>query len=358
MAATEPLRHHSRDESPVRIDLLADVALTDDDAAQVFDYLLGHTASRRLLDGTRSVILPSKGSGIHGGIKIKGAGSDGSSVKLGTLHSKPYRLPRYDAEGAATIDAAKDHGRAFAGGMSYQQARQEFIVSRYLSLRGVHVFASLGYGVLRRGTFASWFCLLDTPFRKLRDWWQLTRDRAAVDQIAAAFGETQRELARHEVYLILSGMVAFEDRLVRKDFHTAHLAGLNDSFLTRLSYYLFDTNFILATLANDTYVKDIADHQRLARSTYLRALTAHEHNPADIDRFKSLLVELKYADWGMEQRIARLADDPVGRALLESFLAESGEQVLFGELPRAAPAAMPAIEARPGRLARFFRRTQ
>ncbi|MGQ0640929.1 MAG: hypothetical protein ACT4P6_09215, partial [Gemmatimonadaceae bacterium] len=309
MAASQPLRHHSRDESPIRIDLLADPSLTDDDAAQVFDYLLGRDANRRLLDGTRSVVLPSRGSGVHGGIKIKGAGSQGSVVRLGKLHSKPYALPRYDAEGAATIDAAKDHGRAFAGGMSYQQARQEFTVSRYLSQRGVNVFASLGYGVLRRGTFASWFCLLDIPFRELRDWWQLTGDRAAIERIAATFGESQLELARHDVYLILSGMVALEDGFVRKDFHTAHLAGPNDSYLTKLSYYLFDTNFILAHFANDVYVKDIADHRRLAKATYLRALTGQEHAPSDVDRFKSLLVELKYAEWGMQQRIARLADD-------------------------------------------------
>ena len=356
MTTSEPLRHLSHDESSTRIDLLAASTLTDADAAQVFDYLLGRAAKRRLLDGTRSVILPSRGSGIHGGIKIKGAGSQGSGVRLGTLHSKPYGLPRYDAEGAATMDAAKDHGRAFAGGMSYQQARQEFMVSQYLSLRGMHVFAPFGYGVLRRGEFASWFCLLDTPFRELRDWWQLTSERASVEQIARTFGETQRELARHEVYLVLSGMVALDDRLIRKDFHTAHLAGLNDSFLTRLSYYLFDTNFILAHFINDKYVKDIADHRALAKVTYLRELTAQEHTLQDIDRFKGLLVELKYADWGMDQRIARLADDPIGRMLLEAFAADSGEQMLFGEFPTASPTEVPAPEIRPGPLARLFRR--
>ena len=242
--------------------------------------------------------------------------------------------------------------------MSYQQARQEFTISRYLAQRGMLVFEPFGYGVLRRSGFASWFCLLDTPFRELRDWWQLTNDRAAVERIAATFGETQRELARQEVYLVLSGMVALDARLVRKDFHTAHLAGPNDSYLTRLSYYLFDTNFILAHFANDKYVQDIADHRALAKLTYLRALTAQEHTPPDIDRFKSLLVELKYAEWGMEQRIARLAADPIGRALLEAFVADSGEQVLFGEFPRTAPGEMPATEKRPGRLARIFRRTR
>jgi hypothetical protein len=357
MPATEPLRHLSRDESPAKIDLLADPALSDEDAAQIFNYLLGRGASRRLLDGTRSVILPSKGSGIYGGIKIKGAGSQGSGVQLGKQHSKPYALPRYDAEGAATIDAAKDHGRAFAGGMSYQQARQEFTVSRYLVHCGMHVFPSLGYGVLRRGGFASWFCLLDTPFRELPDWWQLTRDRAAIERIAATFGDTQRELARYDVYLILSGMVALDDRLVRKDFHTAHLAGPNDSFLSKLSYYLFDTNFILAHFANDVYMRDIADHRALAKATYLRTLTGHDHMAADIDRFKGLLVELKYADWRMEQRIARLANDPIGRAFLESFVADSGEHVLFGELPEAAATASGVLEAKPSRFARLFRRT-
>ena len=356
MAANQPLRHFSRDESETKIDLLATPALHEADAAQVFDYLLGRGAKRRILDGTRSVILPSRGSGIHGGIKIKGAGSQGSGVRLGELHSKPYALPRYDAEGDSTMDAAKDHGRAFAGGMSYQQARQEFMVSQYLSLRGMYVFAPFGYGVLRRGALASWFCLLDTPFLELRDWWQLTRRRAAVERIAATFGETQRELARHEVYLVLSGMVAFEDRLVRKDFHTAHLAGPNDSFLTRLSYYLFDTNFILAHFINDKYVKDIADHRELAKSTYLRALTAQDFTPPDIDRFKRLLVELKYADWGMQQRIARLADDPIGRAFLEAFAADSGEQMLFGNFPSASPTEMAPPEIRPGPLARLFRR--
>jgi hypothetical protein len=356
MLAPESLRHLSRDVSPSRLDLLADPALTDADAAQVFDYLLGHGASRRLLDGDRSVVLPSRGSGAHGGIKIKGAGLQGSGVRLGKLHSKPYPLPRYDAEGAATIDAAKDHGRAFAGGMSYQQARHEFVVSRYLELRGMRVFSPLGYGVLRRGEFASWFCLLDTPFRELREWWQMTRERTAVERIAAAFGETQRELARHEVFLTLSGMVAIGDELVRKDFHTAHVAGPNDSFLTRLSYYLFDTNFILAQFVLDESLPDIADHRDLARSTYLRALTGQEHPPAVIDNFKSLLVELKYADWPVEQRIARVADDPIGRTVLEVFLADSGEQPLFGDLPRAALAERPALEARPSRLAWLLRR--
>lgn len=357
MPPIESLRHHTRTEAGTSVDMLSDPSLTDTDAAQVFDYLLGHATSRRLLDGTRSVVIPSHGSGVHGGIKIKGAGLHGSVVRLGKLHSKPYALPRYDAEGAATIDAAKNHGRAFAGGMSYQQARQEFVVSRHLSRCGMRVFMPLGYGVLRRDTLASWFCLLDAPFLELRDWWQLTGERTVVEQIAAAFGATQHELGRHDVYLTLSGMVALEDELVRKDFHTAHIAGPNDSFLTRLSYFLFDTNFILAHFANDVYMRDIADHRDLARRTYLRALTAHEYDPAEIHRFKSLLVELKYADWPMENRMVRLAGDPIGRALIEGFLQDSGEQVLFGELPRDAPAdANAGVGVRPGPLARLFRR--
>ncbi len=329
--------------------MLADHGLTADDADQVFECLLGRAPKPRVLDGTRSVILPSRGSGVHGGIKIKGAGAPGSGVQLGTLHSKPYALPRYDAEGAATIDAAKDHGRAFAGGMSYQQARHEFAVSRHLVLRGVRVFPPLGYGVLRRGQLASWFCVLDTPFCEQRDWWQLTRSRAAVERIATTFGRTQRELARQDVFLTLSGMVALGDDLVRKDFHTAHIAGPNDSFLTRLSYYLFDTNFILAHFVHDHYMPDMADHRALARSSYLRALTEQEYSPTELDRFKGLLVELKYADWPMEQRIARLSADAIGRTLLERFLEESGEQPLFSGVSDLVGADHPIEEPRPAR---------
>lgn len=349
MTAAEPLRHCSRLHHPFRIDLLADPRLTDDDAEQVFDCLLGRTQEPRVLDGSRSVVLPSRGSGLYDGIKIKGAGMRGSVVQLGTLHAKPYALPRYDAEGAATIDAAKDHGRAFAGGMSYQQARHEFTVSGHLLGRGMRVFPPLGYGVLRRGPLASWFCILDTPFGEQRDWWKLTRSRAAVERIAMTFGETQRELTRHDVFLTLSGMVALDDGLIRKDFHTAHIAGPNDSFLTRLSYYLFDTNFMLAEFVYDKCVPDIADYRALAKSSYLRALTERDCGPTEIERFKSLLVELKYADWPMEQRIARLTDDMIGRTLLERFLEESGEQPLFDGVLELLGADAPAREAQPAR---------
>jgi hypothetical protein len=339
------LRHLEHDQAGARIDLLADPALSDEDATQVFECLLGRAPHRHVLDGDRSLVFPARSAGVWGGIKIKGAGFRGGQVRMGRRHDKPYALPRYDAEGAATVDAAKDHGRAFAGGMSYQQARHEFIVSRYLLGRGVRVFQSLGYGALRRDGFTSWFCVLDWPFAQVRDWWELTRrgERGAVERIATAFGDTQQDLARHHVYLVLSGLVGLGEELVRKDFHTAHIAGSNDSILTRLSYYLFDTNFILAQFVYDRHLPDIADHRTLAKAAYIRALTGQDHSPAYIERFKELLVELKYADWVMERRIDRLAADPIGRTLLETFLAESGERELFGPLravtdPPAAPA--------------------
>jgi len=338
------LRHLERDQAGVRIDLLAHTSLNDEDADQVFECLLGRKPRRHVLDGDRSIVFPARGSGVYGGIKIKGAGFRGSRVRMGRRHDKPYALPRYDAEGAATLDAAKDHGRAFAGGMSYQQARHEFTVSRHLSGLGVQVFPALAYGALRRDHFTSWFCVLDWPCGTVRDWWELTRDRAAVARIAQAFGDTQQDLARHDVYLGLSGLVAHGDALLRKDFHTAHIAGPNDSFLTRLAYSLFDVNFILAQFGHDRHLPDIADHRTLAKAVYLRALTGQDHGPADVARFKGLLVELKYAAWEMEQRMDRLAADPVGRILFERFLAESGEQALFGTLP--APAA-PSVEAAP-----------
>lgn len=338
------LRPLAHDHAGIRINLLADTSLSDADAAQVFDCLLGRKPPRHILDGDRSIVIPALGSSVHGGIKIKGVGFQGGRVRMGRHHDKPYALPRYDAEGAATIDAAKDHGRAFAGGMSYQQARHEFTVSRHLLRHGMRVFPPLGYGAQCRDGFTSWFCLLDWPFGEVRDWWTLTRARASVEQIANAFGVTQQDMARRQVYLVLSGMVQLGDALLRKDFHTAHIAGPNDTFLTRLSYYLFDANFILAQFVHDRHMPDIGDHRAVAKSAYVRALTGRDYSPAQIDRFKSLLVELKYADWAMDRRMDRLAADPIGRTLLETFLAESGERALFGELP---PVTDPAQAAAP-----------
>ncbi|MCC6930537.1 MAG: hypothetical protein IT359_16235 [Gemmatimonadaceae bacterium] len=336
----------SRHDRGTRINLLADPALGETDAEQVFECLLGRKPRRHLRDGDRSLVIPASGSSVHGGIKIKGAGLQGSSVRLGQHHAKPYPLPRYDAEGAATLDAAKDHARAYVGAMSYQQARHEFIVSRHVLQQGMRTFPGIAYGSLSRDGFTSWFTLLDWPFGGTSDWWRNTRERDSVERIAQAFGDTQRWLARHEVFMLLSGMVRLGDDFVRKDFHTAHIAGPNDSFLTRLAYFLFDTNFILAQFVIDRPMPDIADHRILAKTVYIRALTGRDHTSASIDRFKSLLVELKYADWRMEQRIHRLAADPVGRTLLETFLAESGEQPLFGELPpvvdNASDAAPPS----------------
>ena len=349
------LTAHRRDEPPTRVTLLADPALAEADVERVFDCLVGRPPRRRIVDGTRSLVVRGTSAGRHDGIKIKGAGLRGSDVRLGERHAKPYALPRYDFEGAATVDAAKDHGRAFAGGMSYQQACQEFAVSRHLAERGVQVLPALGYGVLRRNGLASWFCLVGTPFGEQLDWWRLTRRRASVARIAERFGQSQLELAEHSVFLALSGMVEVAGELYRKDFHTAHVAGPNDSFLTRLSLFLFDTNFVLAHFGLDGYVPDIADHRELARATYVRALTGDEFSPDEIDRFKGLLVECKFATWEMDERLARLAADPIGAVLLGAFLRGSGQEALFDE-PPVAQAAEHRGPARRGRLGLLRRR--
>lgn len=353
-----PLAYHTRDDTPVNVGLLAKRTLLRKDVEAVFDLLLGRYSGRRLIDGTRSVVIPSDGSADHDGIKIKGAGLQGATVRMGTPHSKPYALPRYDFEGAATVDAAKDHGRAFAGGMSYQQACQEFTVSHYLVERGMHVLPPLGYGVVRRDGVASWFCLLATPFGDHPDWWKLTRKRKNVERIARAFGESQLELVEQSVFLSLSGMIEVACQFVRKDFHTAHLAGPNDSFLTELSYFLFDVNFMLAQFAHDRYLPDVADHRELAKTTYLSALTGREFAPGEIDRFKRLLVECKFSPWTMDERIARLTSDEIGRTFLEMFLERSGQKPLFDSLPLAATPIRPSGDSTQPRRPRagLFRR--
>lgn len=58
-------------------------------------------------------------------------------------------------------------------------------------------------------------------------------------------------------------------------------------FLTRLAYYSFDTNFILAQFAADSHLRKVADRRGLARSTYLRSLTGQVFSPAPIGAFKA-----------------------------------------------------------------------
>jgi hypothetical protein len=336
------LRHHAHSAADMRIDLLALPALSEADVAQIFAHFSGRQIPGRTLDGDRSVILPAQGDTLYGGVKIKGAGFRGGRVRMGRRHDKPYPLPRYDAEGAATIDAAKDHGRALGGAMSYQQARHEVAVARHLAAAGMRVFPALGYGAVRRDGGVSWFCALDWPRDGAPDWWTLTRDRDAVLRVARAFGDTQRQLARHDVYMALTGLVTHQDALIRKDFHTAHIAGPNDSPLALMSYFLFDVNFILAGFLVDRAIPDIADHRVLAKEAYVHALTGEAFSIDDIDRFKTLLVELKYADWEMDQRIASLAADPIGHTLMKAFLSESGEAALFGDLPAPETPAAPS----------------
>ncbi|MEX0816580.1 MAG: hypothetical protein WD027_03995 [Gaiellales bacterium] len=120
--------------------------------------------------------------------------------------------------------------------------------------------------------------------------------------------------------------------LVRKDFHTVHLAGPNDSFLTELSYFLFDVNFILADFVVDRYVPDTDDHRDLAKIAYIDALTGRQFELAQIDRFKSLLVASKIPTWEMDERMERLRQDEIGTALLEMFLDRSEHRLFFVHL--------------------------
>jgi len=57
------LRHLEHVLAGTRIDLLADPALGDEDARQVFECLLGRMPPGHQLDGDRSVVLPSRGAG-------------------------------------------------------------------------------------------------------------------------------------------------------------------------------------------------------------------------------------------------------------------------------------------------------
>ncbi len=75
------LRHLEHNVGDARIDLLADPALRDEHAAQVFECLLGRLPRGHALDGDRSIVFPARDGGSYGGLKIKGAGFRGGRVR-------------------------------------------------------------------------------------------------------------------------------------------------------------------------------------------------------------------------------------------------------------------------------------
>jgi hypothetical protein len=317
------------------------------------------------------VLIPSASALRYDGIKIKGCGFDGGTVLIDELHVQEYSLPHYDWEGCHQPDGARAFERAPKGGMSRQQAWNEFQVTEYLFERGFDTYGALGYGRLERDGRRSWFCVLNAPFAPYWRWARPDYDEHLVPDIPRAHARFQKRLRELGIDLTLFGTTNIEGRLARKDFHTARFADRNDSAVTRLAYALFDANFALYTFAHPYFETGRERWVEHAWTEYIDELVGETFPFATIQTFKDLLPRLvRDASMDAPERLRHLMGDPIGRLLTRDFLSDGSDEIdwLFtpgtevrSEDVPASPTAVPSMPrpapARPaGSLADRWRR--
>ncbi len=308
------------------IELTALAALDEREIEMIARYLAGHRDDPRYLSEGRAVLLPGSLARRFDGIKLKGCGLLGGKVALGRLHGARYSVPRFDFEGTFLPDPARDHHRAPAGGMSYQQAVNEAKVAQYLDGKGFETLPGLGYGSVHKDGITSWFCILDAPFAPARSHIQsITTIKQAVDA-GALYASTQDQLSRLDVYLTLLGSTVIDGRMVRKDFHTARVASLDDSPASLLAYQLFDLRFAFRIYEAAPFGSD-AEKRQAAQSAHLETLLGVAFSPQAIRRFMSLVYRLS-ADPILDlSGRARLLDrDPIA-SLAQQQLYERFDEV-------------------------------
>ncbi len=319
-----PWRDYRFDCDPYVILLRADPSLSERDVRTIADQLAHRNDGPSIWHETRGVIIPCDSLQPHDGIKIKGAGYKKGPVRFGTPHDHAYMLPRYDFEGNYAPDIAKAHERPHSGGMSYQQALHEVRVSQHVLERGMRTYPPLGYGSIAFEGMRSWFCLLNVPYRAEFGWSTLIRRPGQRRRSVARLARTQIKLHRLGVYLTLWGAAEVDGKFIRKDFHTAHLASPNDSFLARFCYFAFDVNFALYMLNHPFWIGKMRepDPQEVTL-IYLRELTGIDCEAAQVEPFRVLLRDLKEnATLDADARVARIRADPLGAALLDTFMSD------------------------------------
>ena len=297
------------------------------DVENIAGYLTQNYKGEFFLSETRSALIPCRTETTYDGIKIKGAGFEGGPVRFGTLHKYDYSVPYYDYEGNYSPDVAKDFHRAYAGGMTYQQTLQEFQVSSYLVAQNFETYPPLGYGLIKYNGLCSWFCLLNAPFRAPVDGDRLYDTEENIKTTTTFLAKSQKELYRLGVNLVLSGITAIDGKLIRKDFHTSVIASPNDSFMTRLCYFLFDVNFVLYLYVDPH--RPVRNHPKtpkgcnLARIEYVRGLTDMDSSITEVDEFKKLLVVLKENhSLNVYERVEFLKRNSLTKKMLMQFMSE------------------------------------
>lgn len=185
---------------------------------QVADWFAGRITTGKV-DGSRSVILPGAAAGARG-IKIKGAGYSGGSVRLGIAHRTGPRAPVFDFEGRMMEDVSSGHDNAPSGGASFQQAVTEYRMTGILTRLGYACVPCLGYGRITQGGLTSWFSVFDWQ----DDWTpDLVFPHVSAERWAAlnqAMGALLLELASlHDLIGYAWYMGLPDGRLLIKDLH-------------------------------------------------------------------------------------------------------------------------------------------
>lgn len=308
------------------VHFMAVPSLDPADQRTIAAYMLGTYDGPTIRSQDRSMHLPSVGGGRDfDGLKIKGAGFRGGRVDFSRRHPIAYPLPRYDHDGNCTLDVAKDFDRAWSGGMSRQQAENEFRIARHLTEREFDTFAPLAWGMLEQGGSESWFCVLSAPFAAPRGPREVLRTDTEIRAMAAWFGRSFDELEQLGVQLTLNGMVHYHGRWLRKDFHPARLVAADDGFVARLAYLLFDVNISMYDWLQYDAKTPGARVFEVAAPAFLEALFGGTVSHAEAQAFKLLCQKLKYpVGMPVELRVAMLAQDAVGaRALARALRGES-----------------------------------
>lgn len=319
------------------IELTAVAPLDEREIEMVARYLAGCRDDPRHLSEGRAVHLPGSRARRFDGLKLKGCGLFGGKVELGRLHPARYSVPRFDFEGTFLPDPARDHHRAPAGGMSYQQAVNEVKITRYLVDAGFETFPGLGYGSVHKDGVTSWFCLLDAPFSPATSHMRLIETRRDAVDAAVFNARTQTQLSQLDVYLTLLGGAVVEGRMVRKDFHTARVASLDDSPASLLAYELFDLRFALRVYETAPFSVDAAK-RRAAQSAHLETMFGVAFAPDAIRRFMRLIHRLS-ADRILDlSGRARLLDrDPIARLAQARLYARFDERATLRTILATTP---------------------
>ena len=315
---------HRIEKDQYQVVLNTPIDLEQADVDNVAAFLTKNYRGKFFLSETRGAIIPCHTKVRYNGIKIKGAGYRGKGIQFGKSSGFMYSFVHYGFEGNPSHDIAKDYDKAYLGGMTYQQALHEFCVSSYLIERNFDTLPPLGYGVVKYEGLRSWFCLLNVPFEAPAGVEVFENPK----ELAIFCAQTQIQLRHTGVYMVLNGFTKIQNRLIRKDFHTSVIASPNDSFMTRLCYYLVETNRVAKWLLNELWTKSKKEREP-ACIEYMSNLTGVETSMEEVRGFFQAWDSIKKpALIDIYQKIKLMRNNKLIDKMLMDFMSES-EKIQF-----------------------------